>query len=145
MAHNKKFGEFMAAAMVVPPAAVTSTALSASSVNATGYDRATFIFQMGAPSSTDAYLSSGVLIYKASTSGATYSAVTGASFGTHITGGAMSKANFVIDVNVDKDKPWMKVSASNCSSTGYYSVIAVCRTAQNNPPTTLSGQMVYVD
>lgn len=144
MAHNKKFGEFMVAGIAVPPAAVTSTRLEASSVNATGFDRATFIFQVGGPTSVDAFLSSGNLIYNASTSGATYTAVTGASFGTHITGG-QSQANFVIDVNVDQSKPWLKVSASNCSSTGYYSVVAVLRTPGTKPPTTLSGQMVYVD
>ena len=145
MAHNKKFGDYMAAAVVVPPAAVTSTRLEFSSVNATGYDRATFIFQMGAPSSTDAYLSSGNLIWNAATSGATYTAVAGGSFGTHITGGAMSKANFVIDVNVDQAKPWLKVSASNVSSTGYYAVLCVLRTPVSKPPTSLTGQMVYVD
>lgn len=145
MAHNKKFGEFMAVGNAVSPQKVTSTALSASSVNATGYDHATFIFQMGAPDHTDAYMSSGNLIYNASTSGATYTAVTGASFGTHITGGAMSKANFVIDVNVNPSKPWLKVSASNCSSTGYYSVACILRTPESKPPTALTNQTVYVD
>ena len=145
MAHNKKFGEYMAVAVAVAPAAVTSTRLNASSIDATGYDRATFIFQMGAPDATDAFLSSGKLIWNASTSGATYTSIAGASFGTNITGGAMSKANFVIDVNVDQSKPWLRVSASNCSSTGYYAVACVLRTPATKPPTTLSGQMVYVD
>lgn len=144
MAHNKKFGEFYVAGMAVPPAAVTSTHLEFSSVDATGFDRATFVFQVGGPSSVDAFLSSGNLIWNASTSGATYTAMTGASFGTNITGG-QSKANYVIDVNIDQSKPWLKVSASNCSSTGYYSVLAVLRTPGSKPPTTLSGQMVYVD
>ncbi len=141
MAHNKKFSDFMVAGMAAYPQAVTSTRLECSSVNATGWDRATFIFQVGAQSSVDAYLSSGILIWNASTSGATYAAMAGASFGTHITGGA-SKANYVIDVNVSPSYPWLKVSASNCSSTGYYSVICVLRTAASLPPTDLSGQIV---
>jgi hypothetical protein len=67
----------------------------------------------------------------------------GASFGTHITGGA-SQANYVIDVNVNPSYPWLRVSASNCSSTGTYSVVCVLRTPQDAPPTALSGQIVHV-
>jgi hypothetical protein len=144
MAHNKKFDDFMTAVVAVAPQTKTSTALEASSINATGYDRATFIFQMGAPTSASGYLSSGNLIWNASTSGATYTALTGGSFGTHITGGAASKANFIIDVNVNPSYPWLKVSASNCSSTGTYSVICVLRTPQDMPPDSLSGQIVTV-
>jgi hypothetical protein len=143
MAHNKKFGEFMAATVAAYPQTITSTRLEASSINATGYDRATFIFGVGAPSSVDAYISSGALIWNAATSGATYTAVAGASFGTHLTGGN-SQANFVIDVNVNPSYPWLRVSASNCSSTGTYSVMCVLRTPQNMPPTSLSGQIVTV-
>ena len=143
MAHNKKFSEFVQAVQVVYPQAVTSTRLEFSSVDATGWDRASFIFQVGAPTSVDAYISSGILIWNASTSGATYTSVAGASFGTNITGG-ISKANYVIDVNVNQSYPWLKVSASNCSSTGYYSVVCVLRTPDALPPSSLSGQIVEV-
>lgn len=143
MAHNKKFAEFLAANVVAWPQTITSTKLDVSSVNATGWDRATFIFEVGAPTSVDAYLSSGSLIWNAATSGATYTAVAGGSFGTHITGGA-SKANYVIDVDVNQAKPWLWVSASNCSSTGTYSVVCVLRTPTNLPPSSLSGQIVTI-
>lgn len=143
MAHNKKFSEFMAAVVAAYPQTITSTKLEVSSINATGYDRATFIFGVGAPTSVDAYISSGKLIWNAATSGATYTSMAAASFGTHLTGGA-SKANFVIDVQVDPSYPWLRVSASNCSSTGTYSVMCVLRTPQNAPPTSLSGQIVTV-
>lgn len=143
MAHNKKFGEFMAAVVAAYPQAITSTKLEVSSINATGFDRASFIFEVGAPTSVDAYISSGILIWNASTSGAAYTTMAGASFGTHITGGA-SKANYVIDVDISPSYPWLRVSASNCSSTGTYSVVCVLRTPANLPPTALSGQIVHV-
>lgn len=141
MAHNKKFSGFMAAVVAAPAQGVTSTKLEVSSINATGYDRATFIFGVGTNESVDAFLSSGILVWQASTSGATYAAMAGASFGTHITGGA-SKANYVIDVDVSPSYPWLRVSASNCSSTGFYSVLCVLRTPERMPPTSLSGQIV---
>ena len=144
MAHNKKFGEFFAAVVAAGNQTITSTALVASSINATGYDRATFIFQMGTASATSAALSSGNIIYNASTSGATYAAIAGASFGTNIAG-TITNANYVIDVNVNPSKPWLKVSAFNINTAHTYSVMCILRTPQNAPPTTLSGQMVYVD
>ena len=149
MAHNKKFGEFATAVIAVTPQTITSggaggSALSASSINATGYDRATFIFQMGVPEGTSAYLSSGNLIWNAATSGAAYTAIAGASFGTHLTTGVMSKANFVIDVDVNPSYPWLRVSASHMSSTNTYAAICILRSPQDMPPDSLSGQMVYI-
>ena len=144
MAHNKKFGEFMTAVSAVPAQAVTSTALAASSVNATGYDRATFIFEVGNHSSTTAALAAGSLLWKAATSGDTYYAITGASFGriSGVTGSSM--ANYIIDIDVDQDYPWLWVSAFNSNTLGYYSVTCLLRTPQDMPPDSLSGQIVYV-
>lgn len=143
MAHNKPFGAFETAVVAAWPQTITSTALAASSINATGYDRATFIFQIGAPSSTTAGLASGNLIWNAATSGAAYAAIAGASFGTDITGG-VSSANYVIDVNVSPSYPWLRVSAANFGTTSDYSVICVLRTPQSSPPSSLSGQIVTV-
>ena len=144
MAHNKKFGDFMTAVSAVPAQAVTSTQLAASSVNATGFDRATFIFEVGNHSSTTAALAAGSLLWKAATSGATYYAITGASFGriSGVTGS--SKANYVIDIDVDQSYPWLWVSAFNSNTLGYYSVTCLLRTPQDMPPDSLSGQIVYV-
>jgi len=144
MAHNKKFGDFMTAVSAVPAQAVTSTQLAASSVNATGFDRATFIFEVGNHSSTTAALAAGSVLWKAATSGATYYAITGASFGriSGVTGS--SKANYVIDIDVDQSYPWLWVSAFNSNTLGYYSVTCLLRTPQDMPPDSLSGQIVYV-
>ena len=145
MAHNKKFGEFFTAVSAVPAQAVTSTALAASSVNATGYDRATFIFEVGNHSSTTAHLASGSLLWKAATSGATYYAITGASFGAHISGvTGSSMANYIIDIDVDQSYPWLWVSAQNSNTEAYYSVTCLLRTPGDMPPDSLSGQIVYV-
>ena len=144
MAHNKKFGDFMTAVSAVPAQAVTSTQLAASSVNATGFDRATFIFEVGNHSSTTAALAAGSVVWKASTSGATYYPITGASFGriSGVTGSSM--ANYIIDIDVDQSYPWLWVSAFNSNTLGYYSVTCLLRTPQDMPPDSLSGQIVYV-
>jgi len=144
MAHNKKFGEFMTAVSAVPAQLVTSTKLEASSVDATGYDRATFIFEVGNHSSTTAALAAGSIVWKAATSGATYYAITGASFGriSGITGSSMT--NYIIDMDVDQSYPWLLVSAQNSNTAAYYSVTCILRTPEAMPPDSLSGQIVYV-
>jgi hypothetical protein len=144
MAHNKKFGEFMVAVSAVPAQLVTSTKLEASSVDATGFDRATFIFEVGNHSSTTAALAAGSIVWKAASSGDTYYAITGASFGriSGITGSSM--ANYIIDMDVDQSYPWLLVSAQNSNTTAYYSVTCILRTPEAMPPDSLSGQIVYV-
>lgn len=142
MAHNKKFSDYMAAVTAVTPifTAGTGEALVGSSINATGFDRATFIFTLGGITGTG-YMSSGLGIWNASTSGATYSQVNGASFGS-IGSTAASSANYVIDMNVNPDYPWLRVSGIITSSSWYIGCACVLRTPQSAPPTSLSGQIV---
>jgi hypothetical protein len=142
MGHNKKFGGYMAAVTAVTPVftAATGEALVGSSINATGFDRATFIFTLGGITGTG-YMSSGIGIWNAATSGAAYSQINGASFG-QIGSTAASSANYVIDMDVNPSYPWLRVSGIITSSSWYIGCACVLRTPNAAPPTSLSGQIV---
>lgn len=142
MADNKKFSEYNAVKNAVSPIADTSGALTGVKINATGADRVAFIFSFGTPSA-DAYLSSGCGIWKAATSGATFTRA-GASFGA-ITTGAGSNMTAVLDVNVDRAKPWLLVSGQLDSNFWPMSVVAVLSNFDNRPPTSLSSTITAND
>jgi len=134
MAHNKKFSEYKTAKNAVIPV-TTNGALTGVKINATGADRVAFIFSFGIPLA-DAAVSSGLGIWQAATSGATYERA-GASFGA-LTSGAINGVTAVLDVNVDKSKPWLLVSGQMDSSNCPLSVVAVLDNYENRPPTSLS-------
>jgi hypothetical protein len=144
MAHNKKFEEYMVVQNVCPPQATTSTSLDVTSVNAFGWDRATFIFVLGKPSGDTANISTGWGIWQAATSGATYARMTSAS-GAQITTGQGSNANFVVDVNVDQSYPWLRFSGFNVSTAWPNAVVCILRSPSDAPPTSLSADIITPD
>lgn len=143
MANNKKFSEFMKAVNAVQPG-TTSAALSASSIDATGYQRATFIFQFGTPSNASCWMSSADFVYNAATSGATYTAITGAGPTTNLTTGAYSNANLIVDVAINRAKPWLKISGQIMSSLWPVACLAVLSNPDSRPPTAGSAKVVSV-
>jgi len=141
MANNKKFADYKTAKNAVVPV-TTNGALTGVKINATGADRVAFIFSFGTPLA-DAAVSSGLGIWQAATSGATY-ARAGASFGA-LTSGAINGVTAVLDVNVNKSYPWLLVSGQMDSSNCPLSVVAVLDGYENRPPTSLSATIIAND
>ncbi len=124
---------------------VTSTALVGTAINTTGFSRARFVFNLGGTADIGAVNASSVGVWKAATSGATFTAIGGAYLAA-ITSGAISAAGCVavIDVPTDPDKPWLKVSGSLTSSNMYHSATCELYNGASNPPTSSANQIVTV-
>jgi hypothetical protein len=101
---SDKTDEFLA----VAPTSGAVGALTGIAVNSTGYSRARFVFQLGTGGTGATF---DATLYKASTSGGTYSSISGASL-TQITTGAGSNLVAVVDTKTDASYPWLKVSGS---------------------------------
>ncbi len=144
MGHIKKFEDYQVVQTVCPPHATTSTALNVTSINATGWNRCTFVFSLGTPSGDTANVSTGWGVWQATTSGATYARVTGAS-GGQITTGVGSNQNFVVDVNVDATYPWLRFSGFMVSTAWPNSCVAILNEAGKLPPTSLSASIISPD
>jgi hypothetical protein len=109
-------------------------------INATGYGRARFVFSFGANSGTTAGLSSGLGVWGASTSGATFSNITSMAA---VTSGVLSNNVMVIDVPVTPATPWLKVSGGSVLSTAINaSAIVELYASVSRPKTSLAQQVV---
>jgi hypothetical protein len=113
-------------------------------VDGRGFGRARFNFHFGPNANTSAGISAGGNIWKASTSGATYAAVTATSLAA-VTSGVLGGNVMVVDVPVDPSNPWMRVSALSILSTA----IIMGATVQlyngiNRPPASPSTQQIVV-
>lgn len=100
-------------AVAVSGGANAGLPIVATKIDSTGYARARFIFKLGNAATTGS-LSTGLGVWKASTSGATFALITGASAAA-VTSGVLSggAANIVvIDVPTDSANPWLQLSGS---------------------------------
>ena len=93
-------------------------ALVATKVDATGYGRARFVFNFGNGAATTASVSSSIGIWAATTSGATYTQISGTSAAA-VSSGLISATNIIIaiDVAVPPLSPWLQVSGGGIGST----------------------------
>lgn len=121
--------------------AATGIPIVATKVNATGYSRARFTFKMS-NAATTASLSTGLGVWQASTSGATYALITSAAANTSgtLSGGANNIV--VIDVPVDSANPWLQMSGSFVSATPAHSAEVALYGGVNRPPTQAELQVV---
>jgi len=104
-------------------------------INGTGYGRARFIFSFNIGTATTASIMAGGYVYKATTSGATYSAVSGTSLAA-VSSGVLSSATPIIeiDIPIDPTKPWMQLSSYSILSTDlHHSVIVQLYKGINRP------------
>ncbi len=113
----------------------------ATKVNGTGFSRARFTFQMGAAATT-ASLATGLGVWKAATSGATYAQVASAAAVTSgvLSGGAANVV--VIDVPIDSANPWLQMSGSFASTGAAHSAIVELYRGTDRPPTQAENQVV---
>lgn len=126
-------------------ASVASAAIVATKVNTTGFSRARFIFTLGGTAGIGALSADQLKIWKANTSGATYSSVASAVLGA-ITSGVLSAGAVaaVIDLPTDPDNVWMQVSGSLAASNLYHSAVVELYNGINKPPTSSANQIVTI-
>lgn len=115
-------------------------------VDATGFNRARFVFVFG-PGGLTGSLSTGTMIYCGSTSGSITVSMPTAVL-TAVTSGLMSGANYMayIDTKITDGKPWLQVSAMSILSTSVSAscVVTLYDGTRKYPPTQSASQTVVV-
>jgi hypothetical protein len=130
---------------VVVSAGGAPAVVAATKVNATGFSRARFIFKMSNAATTGS-LSTGLGVWQAATSGATFALVTGGSAAA-VTSGALSGGEnniVVIDIPISAGTPWLQLSGSFVSTTPPHSAVVELYHGINRPPTQAENQVVVV-
>lgn len=130
---------------VAVAASVTSTAIVGTKVDTTGFGRARFIFTLGGTAGIGALSADQAKIWKANTSGATYTSVASAVLGA-ITSGVLSAnaVTAVIDLPTDPSNPWLQVSGNLAASNLYHAAVVELYNGVSNPPTSSANQIVTV-
>lgn len=132
-------------AVAVSAGGAAGAAIVATKVDATGYSRARFIFNIGNPAGTGS-LSTGLGVWAASTSGATFALMSGAS-AVAVTSGVLSGGTnniIVIDIPVSPSSPWLQASGSFLNVTPAHGAIVELYSNVNRPPTQAEQQVVVV-
>ena len=126
-------------------ASVASATITATKVDTTGFSRARFIFTLGGTAGVGALSADQLKVWKANTSGATYTSVASAVLGA-ITSGVLSAGAVaaVIDVPTDASNPWLQISGSLAASNLYHSAVVELYNGISNPPTSSANQIVTV-
>jgi hypothetical protein len=113
-------------------------------VDVTGFSRARFVFSFGANGGTTAALNSSAAIWKASSSGATFTEITETRLAA-VTSGVLANQLMVIDTATDPSNPWLRVSGMSVLSTAINAnVVVTLYAGVNNPPTNNTQQTVVV-
>lgn len=113
----------------------------ATKVNATGFSRARFIFQMANVATTGS-LQAGLGVWQAATSGAAYSLITSAAA---VSSGQLSGGTnplVIIDVPINSASPWLQMSGSFISTGVTHGAIVELYDGVNRPPTSSALQVV---
>lgn len=135
--------------LVAKPAVVTSAGnaaglpIAATKIDGTGFSRARFIFQMGNAAGTGS-LATGLGVWAAATSGATYALAVSAAA---VTSGVLSGGGgnvVIIDVPITGGAPWLQLSGSFVAASPTHSAIVELYGGVNRPPTQSENQIVVV-
>lgn len=142
---TKRLNDIAVAKVAVAASAGGALPVVATLIDVTGFGRARFLFNFGNGAATTGALSTGLGIWKAATSGATYALITGASAAA-VTSGAISVLSplIVIDVPTDSANPWLQVSGSFTSTAVPHSATVELYHGVHNPPTAAANQVVLV-
>ena len=118
-------------------------AIVGTKVDGTGFSRARFIFQMS-NAATTASVSTGLGVWAASTSGATFARVTNGSAGAVTSGQLSGGANniIIIDVPIASASPWLQLSGDTTSTGIAHSAVVELYSGVNRPPTQAELQVV---
>lgn len=144
MGAKKQLNDFIDVKPAVPNSSYAVGAVTGTAINTTGFSRARFVFSFGANSGTTAALSTNAGIWKASTSGATFSSIASATLAA-VTSGVLGNNVMVVDVPTDGDNPWLKVSGMSILSTAINaSCVVELYSGVSRPPTSSAQQVVVV-
>lgn len=140
----RRLNDSIVARQAIAPSA-TSGVLTGIAVNGTGYSRARFIFSFGSGSGTTAAVAAGSAAWQASTSGGTYTPITGASLAAVSSGVMSGNTNvMIVDVPISPDYPWLKASATINSSAINNSCVVELYSGVNRPAASAEQQVVVV-
>lgn len=123
---------------------VTSTAVVGIAVDSTGFGRARFIFSLGGTAGIGALSADQLKIWKATTSGDTYTSIAGAVLAAITSGVISGGCVAVIDIPTDPANEWLKVSGSLTSSNLHHNAVVELYNGVSNPPTSSANQIVTV-
>ena len=123
----------------------TGAALVATAIDTTGFSRARFIFTYNTGAATTATISGDIGIYKATTSGATFSLIAG-SVQAQVSSGVVSGASVIniVDVPTDSAYEWLKVSGSLSQTAMYHTAVVELYNGISHPATSTANEVVTV-
>lgn len=140
----RRLNDKISVKQAVPNSSWAVGAVTGTVIDTTGYGRARFIFSFGANSGTTAALAASAGIWKASTSGGTYSEITDTRLAA-VTSGVLGNDMMVIDTATDSANPWLRVSGMSITSTAINAnVIVELYGGVSLPPTDNTQQIVVV-
>jgi len=138
----KKFADLTDVRQAVAPNTGPVGGLTGIAIDGTGFTRARFIFNFAANAGTTAALSSGLGVWNASTSGATFTLQGSMSA---VTSGVLGSNIMIVDVPIVPASPWMKVSGGSILSTAITNSCAVeLYQPVGRPPSATPQQIVTV-
>jgi hypothetical protein len=144
MGAKKRLNDSVDVKLAVAPNTGPVGGLTGIALDLTGYSRARFTFSFGANSGTTAALSSGIGVYQASSSGATFTAIASAALAA-VSSGVLGSNVMVIDVPVSPSYPWQKISGGSILSTAISNSCTVePYSGYANPPSSSAQQVVVV-
>lgn len=123
---------------------VSSTTVVGIKIDSTSYGRARFIFSFGGTAGIGAVGAAAIKLWKAATSGATYTSISSAELAAITSGVLSAGAVAVIDVLTDAANPWLLVSGAVTSSNLHHSAVVELYSGINLPPTSSANQVVTV-
>lgn len=142
---SQRMNDVVRAYQAVENSAGAIAPVAPTAVNATGFSRARFIFNFSNAATTGS-LDTGLGLWHASTSGATYALIAGGS-AVAVTSGAISGgANnvIIIDVPISSATPWLKASGSWLSTGVPHGAVIELYNGVDKPGTSTEQQVVVV-
>lgn len=117
----------------------------ATKIDGTGFSRARFKFHFAAAATT-ASLSTGLGVWQAATSGATFALIAGASAAAVTSGVISGSANpiIIIDVPISPSTPWLQMSGSFNQTGNAHAASVELYHGVNRPPTHTEQQVIVV-
>lgn len=146
MGFNRKFADQLQVIQVIPTLAsqtVSSGALVGTTVDARTFGRVAFIFNLGTPAAGASVNSLHIWCAPTTTSGGTYTMISGASTGV-ITTGVGSNQTVRLEVAVPANSAWLKISGALSNSHWPVSCVAILEQPSGKSPTEGSAVVVSV-
>ena len=142
---SQRLNDVVLAKQAVQNSAGGIAPVAATKIDGTGFSRARFVFNFSNAASTGS-LSTGLGVWQAATSGATFALITGGSAAAVTSGAISGGANnvIVIDVPIVPASPWLQMSGSWVSTGVPHGATVTLYNGMNYPPSHSEQQVVVV-